>query len=785
MYKSLLLLLFFIIQLFLLPAQASVKEPVGNLLMWQFAHKEANDTHVGFKGDFIVTDEKNQIDMQISGASWYVVWVDGKFFTEGPDRYHPDYPEYQLRNLKLSKGKHHLAIQVHYEGVDTRILKAIQPFLYCQLFQGKKEISVSWTCKQLTGYSNSVRRINDQFGWIEWLDTRKTQWDWQKADYTGSGWKVPVKVKRELKVFSPSRLAPVKTLMVEPKLIAEGKLAEVYGYEKDNPSARFFLRDLECRELPSMGAWRRYDLGKVRLTRPVFELDLPEGAVVEFAYSEYLSHGRVAPWINLSASDSYNLDHFVAKGGKQIFFPLIPKGGRFVEIHILGASEKIKFINETFWERGYHDKVQGSFTSNDDLLNKIWLAGVETHKSCAEDALVDNPTRERGQWLGDVATVGMQVGASAFSDLSLFRRGLIQSAQSAREDGMVGGLYPGGGGHLSSYAAQWVPACLSYWQFTGDKSILEELYPSAEKNIAAFEAQVTEWGVSPKAGWAFIDWGYISNSDSADMALNIYYYAALKGMITWSEVLKKPEKVKYYNDLAQKFSSIPVKWLAVNSTTEGFNWDKIGYHRAVLALKLGFISKEKRKAGIEFVKKHILNCFPNNPDAPRLSSPSANNPQLITPYFANFAFPVLIENGEMEFVLNQYRKCWGWMLEGGRTTLTEVFDTRWSHAHQWAGCPTWQLSRYVLGLHPSFNKGINHFDLNLIKGNLNEVAGDIPLPSGKVVHIKWKKTGSKINYEINTEEPISVNVPADLNASKNGLLAIKKSLNLVLEDRGY
>ena len=51
---------------------------------------------------------------------------------------------------------------------------------------------------------------------------------------------------------------------------------------------------------------------------------------------------------------------------------------------------------------------------------------------------------------------------------------------------------------------------------------------------------------------------------------------------------------------------------------------------------------------------------------------------------------MLFESGEADFVLDQYRACWGWALGEGRTTWVEVFDTRWTHCHQWAGAPTWQ-----------------------------------------------------------------------------------------------
>ncbi len=70
-----------------------------------------------------------------------------------------------------------------------------------------------------------------------------------------------------------------------------------------------------------------------------------------------------------------------------------------------------------------------------------------------------------------------------------------------------------------------------------------------------------------------------------------------------------------------------------------------------------------------------------------------------------FVMPERIERGELEFVLSQYRQCWDWAMGDGRATWREVFDTRWSRCHQWSGCPTWQLSRYLLGRQPRYDPG--------------------------------------------------------------------------------
>ena len=758
--------------LLILNNAVSAVNPVNSKspLMWLSADSIPPDVHVAFRGSFSL-EKTSEIELQFSGASWYVIWLDGKYFYEGPDRYHPDFPEYQSKKITLDAGKHLLAIQVHYEGVETRMLKNIQPFLYCKAYSGSNEIALNWKCLALNGYDQALKRINAQLGWVEWADTRNIPGDWQSIGFDDTLWSSPVNVIRTIGDLSVSSICNVKSIEITPLLIAEGKLAEVYGYEKDNISARFFLRDLECKSLPPQGIWRRYDLGRVRLSRPAFVLDLPQGAIVEFAYSEQLLHNRVSPWISLSTSDSYNMDHFVARGGIQEFFPLTPKGGRFVEMHIIANPEKIKFISEKVIDRCYYNEVQGNFNSSDTLLNKIWKVGVDTYMACAEDALVDNPTRERGQWMGDVGIVGMQIGATAFSDLKIIRRGLVQFTQSARADGLVAGLCPGGEAYLSTYAAQWVSACLEYYRLTGDRSILSELYPAAQKNIEAFQKYLGTGGISNEAGWAFIDWGYVPNEGASDMGLNLHTYLAFKEMEKWSLLLGRNDKVQEYKKFKEQLGRIISDYYALNSSANGF--EKIGYHRTVLGIIAGFIPAEQQKDAVKYLKKHILNCFPNNAAAPRLSDPGANNPQLITPYFAHYAFQILIENGEIDFVLDQYRKCWGWALEDGRTTWVEVFDTRWTHSHQWAGCPTWQLSRFVLGLTPRFDLGVNRFDLNLHTGSLDQAEGDIPLPGNQLVHVKWEKKGDRINYEILTSEAITINIPATSDASEHGLIKIK------------
>ncbi len=768
---------------FILPAPWTMAAgPAGARLLWVPDAKEnEKDYYVAFRGSFDVAAD-SKVQLKLLGASWYVAWLDGQYLTEGPPRFPLSHPQYQSPIVQLTPGKHVIAVQVHQIGVPTRMLNNPPPFLYCVAEVNQKESPIQWKCSRVGGYVSQVSRINPQLGYIEWCDTRSVP-DWQAVGYDDKPWPEPVEVHPQLGPFQPLSTADTQAIAYTPKLIGSGKLVETFGYERDNPAARFFMRDLAPEELPPQGVWRRYDLQRVRLSRPRFLLDLPAGAVVEFAYSESLCQGRVPPWITLSAGDSCNLDHYVARGGRQEFFPLTPKGGRFLEVHVLAPPDQVKFLKEEVVERCYYGQVEGSFESDDPLLNQIWQVGVATHLACSEDTLVDNPTRERGQWAGDVVGVGMDVAAVAFSDLRLFRRGLLQCAQCAREDGMVAGLCPGEPGYLSTYAAQWVSAAVHYWELTGDRDTLETLYPYAERNIAAFERQKTADGLQDSLGWGFVDWGYVRNDGPSDMGVNLHYLAALQDMTRWCQALDKQDRAAYYHKLADEMREIIQRYYTAEFAAGGDVWQRIGYHRAALGLRLGFFTGQQEKDCVAAIKAHMLHCFPNDQSAPRLSDPGVSNSRLITPYFGHFVMPELIKRGEIDFVLGQYRTCWGWALGDNRTTWLEVFDTRWSHCHQWSGCPTWQLSRYVLGLQPRYDVGDKHYLLCLRAGSLSHAEGELPLPDGSgKIHVKWNKDARGLHYRVETPQPIHLHLPATLTGQKDRVQTVERSFDMTLRE---
>ena len=63
--------------------------------------------------------------------------------------------------------------------------------------------------------------------------------------------------------------------------------------------------------------------------------------------------------------------------------------------------------------------------------------------------------------------------------------------------------------------------------------------------------------------------------------------------------------------------------------------------------------------------------------------------------------------------------------------------------HSWGGCPTWQLSRFLLGLSPRFDVGERHFALELHAGAaLPACSGTVPARVGPAVGVSWTRVSA-------------------------------------------
>ena len=708
---------------------------------------------VAMRGTFELVEDA-AIEVRTLGADWFSLHLDGQWVLDGPERFHRDHPRWRATRLELPAGRHVLAVHACHTGADTRLVRSGPPFVDIEALIDAHQVQlpIAWRAVVLGGYE-SRRRINPQLGWSEWCDTRVQPRGWQLPDFADAAWPYPVPVANVLGPATRESSAPVRRECHALHAQAHGPLVETFGYLGDDPPLAFLLRELHERNFPAQGRWWRFDLGRIRLGRPQVTLNVPPGTVIELGYADRLSEGRVLPVIALSCGTSCNLDHYIARGGPQTFAPLEPRGARFLEVHVLGAVGVDCPIEAVWHEREWFGTPVGRFSCSDPLLERIWNVGVETVRACAEDALIDTPLRERGQWTGDVVPA-MEVAAVAWHDLSLVRRAFVQAAEDATPAGLVAGLCPANSLGVTTYALQWVQGCVRYVELTGDHSLLHELLPAAERMMDVFTAAEGPDGVDDRLGWGFVDWGYVRPPGACDPAIDVFLGRARSAFARWLQLVGRN------GDDAQSGAE------RCRRRLHG-KLDHAGYHLLALGLADGLLTDPQ--AGAQALRHHLRSCFPHDSTAPRLSDPAAAQPRLITPYFAHWALPGLLAHGDAAFVLDEYRLAWGWALDQGLITWPEVFDLRWSHCHAWSGCPTWQLTRHLLGFQPRQDVGPGHCEIAVGNNPLAHAAGRVPFAGGNV-DITWRRSGQHLDYQLS----------ADLDLVVDGL-ALRAGVPLELE----
>ena len=700
----------------------------------------------------ITVSRAGEITLKLSGTQQWIAFIDNDYFCDGPARFALTHMEYTRQKLVLEAGEHVLAVLLHYFDVPNRMYDHRMPaFFHCSCDDEGVTLS-SIRCHRLSGYDpvNNVR-ITEMQGFMEWCDTRIDPEGWTEPDFDDSGWKTPPSENRRLFENEAGPLTRT-SLDISSNIIAEGLLSEEFGYDTNFIQALVCMRRLEKLTNPPNGIWRRYDLGTVRLGRPVFTLRLPEGAKVDVVVSEYLNQGRAHPFISLSGGRSCNMYHYTARGGVQSLMPAGALGGRYVELHIVCRPDQlaeIEVLSEGYEWRTFYGEPVGAFECDSKLLSDIWTIGANTLRSCSEDVITDCPVRERGQWTGDAAAVGMLTAACTYGDIKIMRRSLLQGTYYINENGVLPAVFPGHLYYFIPFSLFWVCGCDDYYKNTADMELLRLIYPHALRFIEYFASHfdLSDGVLKDKNGEAvnigFLDWGYDHLQPGMLIPFVCFYHRALKSFHRIQSHLgyntaDTQKQIDAVAELLKKAASPP--------------WEQIGYHSCALLLREGMLSRDQKPGCIEYIKGFIGSCFPCDRSAPRLYSPTIIDNRVITPFFSNFAFDALIRNGEMKFVADRIKECWGFMLEIGLTTCLEVFDTRWSHCHQFSSCPTWMLSRYVLGLEKDFYLGKNHFTLDLAPGDVNSAKGFIPLADGGGADISWKKSNGSIIYSVTAEK---------------------------------
>lgn len=485
------------------------------------------------------------------------------------------------------------------------------------------------------------------------------------------------------------------------------------------------------------------------------------GEIVDVGYSELLednSGNALAPAegkagrVNPGKSGVNYADRYITRAGKQEFIPFNRHAFRYMLVVVRNAEKPLSIDSVSLDLSVYDAGNRGSFVSASDVLNRIWDIGGYTVLLNMDDSYTDCPWRERGEWWGD-ARVEALVNYYAFGDLGLVRRGILQIGESQRDDGLVAGIYPTDWDNrwLPDYALIWVSSVKDYYDYSGDASVLPELLPRFEKMFDGFFAwhEAANNLLTDVPHWVFIDWAPVEKR-GAITALNAFYYKALRDAAELARVGGDGAAAKKYDAKADAVKQ------AINANL--WSAERGAYADCLFEGRIcGTVSRQANSLAVLY---DIAPAEKQLGIMKMMMDPKSNIVREGSPYFSHYVLEAIRHAG-MDDEAMKYIGRWKEMLDWGATSWWEVWNTGSSLCHGWSAAPTFDLSKYVLGVSPAA-PGFSRVRIEPPRTggeDLTFASGVVPTPHGDV-KVRWDRGDGQLTFDLRVTVPEGVTVEA-------------------------
>jgi len=529
-----------------------------------------------------------------------------------------------------------------------------------------------------------------------------------------------------------------------------------------------------------------FDFGQELVGFTEFEIDAPEGAILDFHCFEAINDGVIQDTYGNRSSFRY-----VARNGLQHFVADWRRGFRYTAMTVrnLSAPLKIRYLRTLM--STYPAMERGSFQCSDERLNRIWKVGRHTLLCCMEDTFTDCPTYEQTFWVGDARNEAL-VCHAAFGEWPLVARCVRLVPQSLFRSKLPESQVPSGWQNiLTAWSLLWIQMAHEYWWHSGDTATLEAVYPGIAQTLRACqELSANKWGLFSFRAWNMFDWA--ETDDNRDLVThnNLFLVEALNRASDMAKALHKDADINEWQSFRQRLVNNINQYLWSEELSgyidsihnDGVSSKSVSQQTNTLAL-LYQVAPPERASRI----------------ATYTTSPPKGMIQFGSPFAMFYLLEELAKEGRYDVILDVTRDRWGFMLDAGTTTFWETFPgweegipTR-SHCHAWSAAPTYFLSHFQLGVAP-LEPGFAKVLISPQPVDLSWAKGRVPTPHGEI-EVNWQKSDSGFKLQLSLPQGVTghVELPVDAKAhpellvdGQAGAVGLSDKINAVtIEDNRW
>ncbi len=621
--------------------------------------KENCDEYGEFVQTFLAPEGRGEILLSCDGD--YALWVNGTFAASNQYGDFEHYKIYDTVNLTpyLTEGENRIALLVWHFGTASQRYFPGKAGVIFEIRNGTDLLAVSsdsvLSRKSPAYKSHGNKSITGQLG-LSFSYNADKEDSWRRESVPGFSPAVPVE---KYCTFHPR---PIEKLQLLPT---------VWGKE---------IRREENRILFDLG---REIVGLISLT---FTDETKQELVL--SWGEHLDENGWVP--RIMGGRDFSIEYGTKTGLNEYFNPMLRVAGQYLEV---SSPFPLKNLRVGILPQVYPKRhKEAKFLSETDA--KIYEICVNCLDLCMMEHYVDSPWREQCLYAFDSRNQ-MLCGYEVYEDgnAAYARANLKLFAQDRRNDGLLSICTPCGSDlTIPSFSLHYIIAVDEYLQATGDKTLIDEVYPKLESLLDTFMKHRENGLVlrfPGKSHWNFYDWsdycyGHLRSDDrpEPDAALNCLTVLALKAMKHICEFCALPFP---YSDEISKISRktkevffIPEKGLlSLREETEEY-----AELATTLAILAEILTDEEAKTA--------LNRIVNGETRPCSLSMRV------------FKYDAMIKTDKETYlpvILEEIRRDYGKMLKKGAQCTWETllgpadFDGAGSLCHGWSALPVRYLPK--------------------------------------------------------------------------------------------
>jgi alpha-L-rhamnosidase len=535
----------------------------------------------------------------------------------------------------------------------------------------------------------------------------------------------------------------------------------------------------------SHGAVLTWELAEQVVGWPAFNIDAPEGTVVELmVQGGHRPHSEGGPALMNNYRDSWT--RFRCRQGRNAFSTFDYESVKWIQLHVHGAQGVVKVTHPTVRRRVYDFPHQPQATTSEPRLQRLFDACVNTILNNSHETIVDCMGRERQQYSGDIGHVIHSLH-HAFGEERLPARFLNTFSQGLTKEGFFLDCWPAYDrlnrlaqrqldltpwGPLLDHGVGFVFDAYYHYNYCGHTRDMLEVFPRLVRFYRYLRSLVREDDLLPVeelgVPTVWIDHEAYQKQRHKQCAFNLYVAAMLKDAFApLCEAFGRPALQKEAGEFSHSLYAAARRRFF--SASEGLFINNLPWHAEERQLRtcdrsLAHLVLSDFVSDIE--KAAVLRELQTRPKRMGLSYP-AN---------AQWRLWALAEGGRAQTVIDELRTTWAAMDSVVRNnTLSENWQPRpdtgseWSHA---SVAPLYLAYMKLAGIKP-LSPGGSHVRIWPQTGNLDEFSVVYHTPRGPV-KLAWAgKTGTRT---LQIETPQSMTTELWLDAKEQpGLRTLDKT----------